>query len=64
MTGEQFKNCRHSLGWSVRQAANRFLTTPRTLRRWEAGSLPLPGGVIERMNGFIGATIEVAERGK
>lgn len=37
-TSAQFREARHTLGFSVRDAADLCRVDPRTIRRWEAGA--------------------------
>ena len=47
MTPQALKCARRSLGLSVRDLAALVGATPRTVRRWERGSLPLAPGVAQ-----------------
>ena len=42
MTPTEFRSARHALGLSLNALADRMGVTGRSIRRWEAGSIPLP----------------------
>ena len=55
MTPTEFKAARRGLGLSQNALAARMGVTGRTIRRWEAGTIPIPGPVIVLMGYFAKA---------
>lgn len=55
MNGSSLKAARHALGLSVRELAALVGATPRTVRRWERGTLPLAPGVAQIVAGALAA---------
>lgn len=50
MTGDQLARLRKSRGLTLRELARLLgLSGTRALRRWEAGSAPIPEGVIAQL---------------
>ena len=49
MTPDDFRAWRAALGWSQTQAAAELRVTPLTVKRWEAGTSPIPGPITRLM---------------
>ncbi len=49
MTPREFRDIRLALGLSTEQLAERLGVDPRTIRRWQDGSQPVPGPVVAAM---------------
>ena len=59
MTPSDLKAARRRLGLSIRELATAVGATPRTVRRWQAGSLPIPPRVAEQIEAELGALLFV-----
>lgn len=49
MTPAEFRTLRESLGLDVAACCRLFAVADRTVRRWDAGRLPIPEGVIRQL---------------
>ena len=61
MTAAEFRIARESLGLGAPELAFRLGVALRTVRRWEHGHSPVPGGVAEDMRGLLEDAEAVAD---
>lgn len=60
LTDAEFRIAREDLGLTAEWVAERLGVALRTVRRWEAGHTPIPGGVADQVGGWTDVADEQA----
>lgn len=61
LTDAEFRIARESLGLTSEWVAARLGVAERTVRRWEAGTSPVPTGVADQLGAWVDAADDQAE---